>query len=65
MQLAVLCMLCMQMHIEYVIMMAPSLQRMKFLMPRTREGIIIELCTNDSPDFFAGGIEDHLDLLLE
>ena len=52
-------------HIEFVVMMAPLPQRMKFLMPRTREEIIIELCTNNSPDFFAGGIEDHLDLMSE
>ena len=47
-------------HIEFVVMMAPLPQRIKFLMPQTREEIIIELCTNGSPDFLAGGIEDHL-----
>jgi hypothetical protein len=50
-------------HIEFVVMMAPLPQRIKFLMPQTREEIIIELCTNGSPDFLAGGIEDHLGLI--
>ena len=44
--------------------MVPLSHRVKILMPRTREEIIIELCSNDSPDFLAGGIEDHLNLML-
>ena len=37
---------------EYVVMTTPIVQRIKFIIPGTREKITIELSSSDSPDFF-------------
>ena len=49
-------------HIEFVLMTSPYPDRIKFIMPGTRDEIVIELSTNNSPNFNLTGIEDHLDL---
>lgn len=50
-------------HTEFVVMLVPFPQGLKFIMPGTRQEIGIELCTNNSPDFLLTGIEDSLNLM--
>ena len=47
-------------YIELVIMMTPFPNRIRFVIPGTRQEISIELCNNNSPDFLWSGIESHL-----
>ena len=49
-------------HVEFVLMTSPYPDRIRFIMPGTRDEIVIELSTNNSPNFNLTGIEDHLDL---
>ena len=47
-------------YTELVIMMTPFLNRLKFILPGTKQEVSIELCNNDSPDFLWSGIETNV-----